>query len=72
MAKILKKRALFLVGVTITGVISVFSTFYKNNFSKDSSLLITTAYADHLSGAGDGGGSGGSDGGGGAGCCEGY
>lgn len=71
MARMLRKRTLFLMGILITTIVGSFSGFIKNNFFKSGSL-IATAYADISSGSDSGGGDSSSDSGSGdAGCSDG-
>ena len=58
MIQLLKKKALFFLGVLFTGFVSVLSFFIS---SRDDSLFVTTASADIASWSGtDAGGGGGS------------
>ncbi len=80
MVRIVKKRALFMVGVLLTTIVGSVSSLVKTNFSKEVSFFVDIAHADIPaaptggepaggdSGAGAGGGAGaGAD----AGCSDG-
>lgn len=72
MAKAIKKRFLFIIGLFVTSLVGSLTGFFHSQTSTKNSLLATTAFADtapapgdpgYVAG-GDGGGGGGSDGGG--------
>ncbi len=71
MVRIIKKRVLFFMGVTLTSILGFFGNFIHTNYSESGSLLINTAHADVPSGGvNTGGGDGCSGDGDGCGGCS--
>lgn len=43
-----KKRSLLLIGFVFTGLVSGFSTYFRESFSKNESVFIQVAHADAI------------------------
>jgi hypothetical protein len=64
----MKKRSLFYLGAVLTGLAGIVGSYFGKQYSKEDSLLVSSAHADVAPwawGFGDGGGVGGGDGSGG-------